>query len=171
MNQIIKDVIVQACEELKCSYEDNAAWFLIMIHDCILTMKSSRAIDPNKKTKVEVYDNKVSLPPDCYKVLYVNTLSTMDPETMLVPNIEYVEQGNLLILADDLEIADGGELYLQYKGARTDSEGTPIVDRRFVRMLVAYIGWKYCRQNFDKFPAGIMESYHNEFKAQKLSNL
>jgi hypothetical protein len=171
MNQVIQDAIVSACEELRCSYEDNAAWFSILINDCIKTMKTSRMINPNLKTKVEVYDFKVQLPPECLSVLFVNTAADMDPLTMLIPNIEYVEQGNLLILADDLSIDDGQEIYIQYKGIKTYVDGTPVVDPRWVRMLIAYIGWKYTRQNFEKYPADIRRDYHTEYKALKLANL
>lgn len=169
MNQRITDVIVAACEELDCNYQDYAAWFSILIDDCLKTMKTSKILDPNQKTKAEVYDSKLVLPSDVISLLYVSRSITMDP--LLMPHIEYVQQGDLVIFASDLGIEDGEEVYLQYKGFRKDKDGNVIYDDRWNRMLIAYIGWKYCRRYIKDKGAMVMQSYQNEFKSQKMANL
>ncbi len=172
MNQKIKDVIVSACEQLDCSYEDQSLWFWILVNDCLKTMKTHKMISPFKKGKIEVQDCKAILPEDLIELSYVNTNAFMDPACMYVKNIDYVTQGHVVIFSTDLDLEDGDFLHIQYKGLKVDNEGNLEFDSRWERMLVAYISWKYCFKYLEKpgYQAKA-KGYEREFVAQKLANL
>ncbi len=169
MNQRITDIIVSACEELDCNYQDYSAWFMVLIDDCLKTMKTSKVINPNLKTKVEVYDNKVVVPTDVLSVIYVSLSPTMDP--LLVPHIEYKQQGDIIIFAEDIGIQDGDFVYIQYKGLRKDEEGNVVHSESWNRMLIAYIGWKFCRRYLKDKGVAVMQDFKREYIAQKAANL
>jgi hypothetical protein len=171
MNQPIKDVIVAACEELDCTYDDYAAWFMILIESCLKTIKSSKVLNHNLKTKVKVYDNRVVLDSSVLSVEYVASESAMTLDNIYTPHIDYVIQSGVLIFTGDTVISDDTYVYIQYTGLAKDENGDIIFNPSWERMLIAYIGWKYCRRYIKEKGPQVMESFHKEFRTQKLANI
>lgn len=69
---------------------------------------------------------------------------------------------------DDCDCADDLEwLSIAYWGLNVDEYGVFVVREDYERALVAYCCWKYCQQNFDKYPNNLAKDYEAEWKAQK----
>jgi len=79
------------------------------------------------------------------------------------------------LTSDGKQIADPGMKVLQpidyvhiaYWGLNIDKYGYLIIRDDYERALVAYCCWKYCQQNFEKYPNNLCNDYKMEWMAQK----
>jgi len=154
----IDDIIASAVEELGCDYSTNEAWFTVLIHDAITSMRTPNNLSV-KTVTLKSYDGKLNLPDDCVILVevcgYCN--HTLCNKTISFPY--------------GYEPEDDTEIQVVYKGFATDENGLAIIDDRWARMLIAYIGWKYTRKYPQKYPPFVMNDFKREFQTQKLSNL
>jgi hypothetical protein len=171
----IDDVIAAACEELNCSYENNALWFEVLINQAMRSHKTANKLIEKQET-LTIYDNKAMMPVDISKILGIYQCTSSEK---YCPDIDYTIQGDLLIfrnypaLINSLVvkmIPDGEKVLLKYMGLRTDEDGLIVFPNDWERMLVAYIGWKYTRRYFKDFGVAIIQNYQREFQTQKLAN-
>lgn len=170
------DVISAACEELNCSYENNALWFEVLINQAVRSHKSmSKLIE--KDVSIRTIDNKLTLPSDVAKMIGVYLCSTGQK---YCPDIDYTIQGSTLIFAQHSAqvngttvwvVPDNTNILIKYYGLMTDEDGVFIIPDDWERMLVAYIGWKYSRRYLKDFGVGLMQNYQREFQTQKLANI
>lgn len=163
----IDDVISAASEELNASYENNALWFEVLIHQAIRSHKT-RDKFVEKNDKLKIYDYKVTLPKDWHKVLGIYLCNTTEK---YCEGIDYNIQGDTVIFNPSKAITDGLEILVSYLGLRTDSEDNIVIPDNWERMLVAYIGWKYTRRYIKDFGMGVMQNYQREYQNQKLANI
>jgi hypothetical protein len=56
-------------------------------------------------------------------------------------------------------LPDGTKVLLEYRGLYTDDHGNFIIPSGWERMLVAYIGWKYCRRYLKTEGSTKMQDY------------
>ena len=166
----IEDVIASACEELDCSYEQNALWFEVLINQAISSMKTSAKL-VNKTQEITVYDSKFTLPEDFYKFLSLGNCGLLKQggTTPYCEDIDFQIQGTTLIFRRP--VSDGTKVLLEHRGLYTDEHGNYVVPADWERMLVAYIGWKYCRRHFNAQGPAKMQNYQREYQTQKLSNI
>ena len=172
----IDDVIAAACEELNCSYENNALWFEVLINQAIRTHKSMGKLI-EKTYSDHTSSNKIILPVDLAKLIGVYLCSTGEK---YCPDVDYTIQGDALIFVKYSAqingttvymVPDGTKILVKYYGLRTDEDGVVIIPEDWERMLVAYIGWKYTRRYFKDFGVAIIQNYQREFQTQKLANI
>jgi len=164
------DVIASACEELDCSYEQNALWFEVLINQAISSMKTSAKLI-NKTQEVTVYNSKFTLPLDHYKLVSLSNCGIIKNgfPAPYCQDIDFQIQGSTLIFTRP--VPDGTKLVLEYRGLYTDEHGNFVVPAGWERMLVAYIGWKYCRRYLNVQGPAKMQNYQREYQTQKLSNI
>lgn len=167
MNRRTKDIIMQACEQLNCKYEDYSVWFEILVFQSLRTMNSAKILT-NKSAWVEVYDNKATLPPDVIDNLLVAEADD-DAYSAYCANIDYFVQGDLLIFIDDL-IDDETEVFIKYRGLSVDDNGDVIIPEKWERAIVAYLCWKFGQRHPDRVPRDLREEYRREFVSQKAAN-
>lgn len=146
MNQVIENVVASASEELNVNSQDYAAWFMVLIEQCMATFKYAKIIDPNKRTALEVYDSKTSLPTELMELKKVFPFPEDSESVPYAEGIDYVHQGDILIFDPEVGIDDGEKVSILYKGLKVDADGSICVPANFERMLVSYIGWKFCRR-------------------------
>ncbi len=170
MNQKTRNVIAMACEQMRCSFEDEAAYMQVLIHECLKTMYSSKNLNKYSSATIEVVDNKALLPDSCLELIRVNTSRTMDAFCNLCADVDYVVQGGVIIFSTGLDIEDGTEYFIQFKSFLEDEHGNLDFDARWERMLVDYICWRYCQKYPEKYDAGLRNDYHRGFITQKQKN-
>lgn len=166
----LDDVIASACEELDCSYESNAIWFEVLANQAITSMKTSTKL-VNKTLEVDVISSKFTLPTDFVKFVALGNCGLLKQgiTTRYCEDIDFVIQGSTLIFRKPLP--DGTKVILEYRGLYTDDHGNFIIPSEWERMLVAYIGWKYCRRYLNTQGPAKMQNYQREFQTQKVSNI
>lgn len=163
----IDDVIAAACEELDTSYENNALWFEVLIHQAIRSHKTMRKLVDISKV-LELYDNKTTLPIGWSKIKSILLCGT----TMnYCPDIDYSIQGDTLIFNSALGMKDGTRIEVRYFGLRMDENENILIPDDWERMLVAYIGWKYTRRYIKQFGVAVMQNFQREYQNQKLANI
>lgn len=163
----IDDIISAAAEELNCSYEANALWFEILIHQAIKSHKTRKKLI-EKYADLYVTDKKTVLPNDWVKIVGIFLCPSNEK---YCPDIDYTIQGDTVIFDSNLTIQDGTKLKVMYLGLRTDEYGNLFIPDDWERMLVAYIGWKYSRRYFKDFGVAIIQNYQREYQNQKLANI
>lgn len=168
MKQVIENAIAAAAEELNVNYQDEAAWYTVLIQQCMSTFKSHQMISPYRKMELEIYQNKATIPTGI-NFIGITKLGPIDSELSYCPDVEYVVQGNVIIFDESLNLEDGDKVMLTYKAWRTNIFANDEIQSRFERMFVAYIGWKHCRRyNTDpNYPAWKMNDYKQEYLALK----
>lgn len=163
----LEDVISAACEELNCSYENNALWFEVLVNQAIRSHKTMRKYVEKSKTLV-INDSKATLPINWFKVIRVTLCNTNEH---YCPDIDYVIQGDTIIFDHALAMVDGTKVVFHYFGLNTDNDDNIIIPDDWERMLVAYIGWKYTRRYIADFGTAVMANYQREYQTQKLANI
>lgn len=166
----LDDVIASACEELDCSYEQNALWFEVLINQAISSMKTSEKLI-TKQVEIDVVDSKFTLPEDFQKFVALHNcaLVPQNRKSNYCEGIDFQIQGPTLIFM--YPVSDGTKVLLEYRGLHTDEHGAFVVPAQWERMLVAYIGWKYCRRYFNAQGPAKMQSYQREYQTQKVANI
>ncbi len=162
--KIIDDVISAACEELNVGYGENYLWFRVLIDQALKTMKNSKRF-VNYTDQFTVEDGKVELPIGTARVFKV----CKDGYCLFEEFKDYSIQNSLISFCDDI-VSDGSTVTVTYKGLRRDSDGELWIEDDWERMLVAYIGWKFTRKHFEKYPAYIIQNYQREFITQKAAS-
>lgn len=161
---VIENVISAACEELGVGYGENYLWFRVLINQALMTMKNSkRFVTYHEKFTVE--DGKVELPVGSVRVFKV----CKDGDCLFEEFSDYTVQNSLLSFCSKV-VEDGDEVSVTYKGLRRDSDGQLWIEEDWERMLVAYIGWKYTRKHFEKYPGFLIQNYQREFITQKAAS-
>jgi hypothetical protein len=163
----LEDVISAACEELNCSYENNALWFEVLVNQAIRSHKTMKKYIEHSKT-LKVQDSKLTLPINWFRITEVRLCNT---EERYCPDIDYTIQGDTLIFRSEIGMHDGALIVVSYYGLNTDSDDNIIIPDDWERMLVAYIGWKYTRRYINDFGAGVMQNFQREYQTQKLANI
>lgn len=153
----IDDIIASAAEELGCDYSTNEAWFTVLIHDAVTSMRTSNNIVV-KSAVVKSYDGKIKLPDDCVILMEI------------CGYCNYTACNNVISFPYGDSPEDDTEITVRYKGFNVDDKGMIIIDDRWARMLIAYIGWKYTRKYPQKYPPFVMNDFKREFQTQKLAN-
>lgn len=161
----IEDVIAAACEELQVSYAENAIWFKVLINQAVKTMKSAEALR-TYDVKLEIEDHKIQLPSGFVKLLGIHQCDG----DVYCERYDFDIQNECIIFHSYLTIDDGTLFNVRYAGIPVDDEGNLILREKWERMLVAYIGWKYCRRHFDRY-GSILPNYQREFQVQKAANI
>ena len=172
----IDDIIAAACEELNCSYENNALWFEVLINQAMRSHKTRNKLI-EKQESLTIYDNKATIPVDVSKIIGVYLCVSGEK---YCPDVDYTIQGEVLVFRNYPAlvngevikmVADGTKIVFKYYGLRTDEHGSLILPEDWERMLVAYIGWKYTRRYFKDFGVAIIQNYQREYQNQKLFNI
>jgi hypothetical protein len=163
----IEDIIAAASEELNTSYENNAIWFEVLIHQAIRSHKTIKKLGEKSET-IEVYDHKITLPKDWHKILGIYLCNTTEK---YCEGYDYNLQNDTVIFNSAIPLVDGTQVVVMYLGLRTDDEGNVLIPDDWERMLVAYIGWKYTRRYIKDFGMGVMQNYQREYQNQKLANV
>ncbi len=164
---IIEDVIAAASEELNTSYENNALWFEVLIHQAIKSHKTVKKLIEKMET-LEVTDRKATLPSGWAKIKGIYLCPANEK---FCEDVDYTIQGDTIIFDSGIAMGDGTKINVVYLGLRTDDKGNPIVPNEWERMLVAYIGWKYTRRYIKDFGVAVMQNYQREYQTQKLANI
>ncbi len=161
----IEDVIAAACEELQISYAENAMWFKVLINQAVKTMKNADALKLYDE-KLEMEDNRIKLPANFVKFHEIHECST---GSQYCERYDFDIQNECLIFHTYFNFANGTQFVLRYSGVAMTDDGELILKDKWERMLVAYIGWKYCRRHFEKY-GSILPNYQREFQVQKAAN-
>lgn len=166
MNQVEQNIIASAAEELDVNYQDYAAWYYLLIHDCLSTFKYPSMLDPFRKADLEIYQNKAVLPTGLISITRICPTDADYEHRQYCIGVDYVQQGSVVIFSGTIE--DGTILKLTYKAWKTNDGGLEIPER-FSRMLIAYIGWKHCRRHSidPRYPAWKMQDYKREYLSAK----
>jgi hypothetical protein len=164
---LIEDIIASASEELNTSYENNALWFEVLIHQAVKSHKTIKKLI-EKQVTLEVTDRKIVLPGEWTKVKAIYLCNTQEK---YCENTDYTIQGDTVIFDANLAMPDGTKLLVVYLGLRTDEKGNLVIPDDWERMLVAYIGWKYTRRYIKDFGVAVMQNYQREYQTQKLANV
>jgi uncharacterized protein YbdZ (MbtH family) len=159
------DVIAAACEELSVSYENNALWFEILIDQAISTYNTANKFDIYEEC-VEVIDHRACVPDNFMKLMSVK----IKAGACYFEGPDFSLQGRYIIFSSMLDIPEGWEVVVRYKGLALDEDGEVYIPEKWERMLVAYICYKYSRKNHKDYPAYIIQDYKREFAQQKASN-
>lgn len=145
------NVIAIACEELGVPFSDYELQFEVHIQNCMSTFKSSRILNPVSET-ISVDQGRIRIPSNMMKV---NTVAGyMDGWDIQGQYIVLNRAMCTLFDGDDVEVCGAGLI-------KNDDGLIELPDESFVRMLVAYIGWKHSRK-MEK-PRHIMEDYRIEY--------
>lgn len=160
----IEDVIAAAAEELQASYSENALWFKVLVNQALKTFRAA-SVQRFYTVVLEAEDSRLKLPEG---VMSVKIVKLCDGDRYC-EGIDFEIQNDYIIFKSILNIADNSRFEVQYKGFPIDEEGHIFLRPEWERMLVAYIGWKYCRRHFDRYGA-IMDSYRREFQFQRAAN-
>lgn len=163
----IDDVIAAASEELNASYENNALWFEVLIHQAIRSYKTPRKFRENH-IRLEAQDNKIILPDGWMRILGLYNCAS---GLKYCPDIDYVVQNECIVFDTALAIADKTRFELRYHGLNINEHGELMIPDDWERMLVAYIGWKYTRRYIKDFGVAVMQNYQREYQTQKLANI
>jgi hypothetical protein len=163
----IDDVISAACEELNCSYESNALWFEVLIHQAVRSQKTSKKF-MDKHTYATIEDSKFEMPAGWARLDGIYLYKTGHK---YCPDIDYCLQNNVVIFDSSLGLQDGTKVTYYYKTLTVDKKNRLILPDDWERMLVAYIGWKYSRRYAKDFGLSVMQNFQREYQTQKLSNI
>lgn len=163
----IEDIIAAASEELNTSYENNAIWFEVLIHQAIRSHKTIKKLAEKSET-LEVFDHKITLPVGWHKILGIYLCNTTEK---YCEGYDYTIQNDTVIFNSAIPLVDGTQVVVMYLGLRTDNDGNLLIPDDWERMLVAYIGWKYTRRYIKDFGMGVMQNYQREYQNQKLANV
>jgi hypothetical protein len=160
----IEDVISAACEELQASYSENALWFKVLVNQALKTFRAA-SVQRFYDVVLEAEDSRLKLPEG---VMSVKIVKLCDGDRYC-EGIDFEIQNDYIIFKSALNITDNTRFQVQYKGFPITEDGHVYLKQEWERMLVAYVGWKYCRRHFDRYGA-IMESYRKEFQFQRAAN-
>jgi hypothetical protein len=163
----IEDVIAAASEELNASYENNALWFEVLIHQAVRSHKTPKKFK-EIHVRVEAQDNKIVMPDGWIRILGLYDCNT---SLKYCPDIDYVLQNDCIVFDTGLAIKDGTKFDFRYYGLNINDQGELIIPDDWERMLVAYIGWKYTRRYIKDFGVAVMQNYQREYQTQKLANV
>lgn len=67
----------------------------------------------------------------------------------------------------DVSVTPITQCTIAYLGMNVDDEGMYKIYTRYERGIIAYVVYKYMRQNFKEYPRDIREDYRREWEAQK----
>jgi hypothetical protein len=163
----LEDIIAAACEELNCSYENNALWFEVLVNQAIRSHKTMNKY-VHKNANLVVTDSKATLPSDWFRITHVSLCNTTQ---IFCLDTDYCIQGDTIVFNTAVHVPDGTKIVVHYYGLNTDKDDNIIIPDDWERMLVAYIGWKYTRRYINDFGVAVMQNYQREYQTQKLANV
>lgn len=188
LNQVISSVRAQ----LRIDTSDDDIWIEKLVNEGVrhldglsifvksfacLTVEDSRAKLPHgyhsligirfKQPDIENTDGTIITSQNYFGVTYVD-LSFIQSSTStnnVAVSSSYQIIGGCIQFNNTIE--DGAKIQLAYWGLNVDNDGLFVVYEDYERALTAYACWKYCLQNYDKYPNNLYSTYMLEWKAQK----
>lgn len=196
-NVVTNDQIVSSAKmQLKIEVSDDDIWFEKLVNEGVRHL-DCLSLFVKKIAQLDVQDNIAKLPPGFFRLIGLRTgtpgncgLATYveldfivqcgcSPQTWVQPAVNLFEiQNGYIYFHPNPTTVDPvtneivppvpiESAVIAYFGMNVDDTGLYQVYDHYERALTAYVCWRYCQQNFEKYPAAIRAEYNAEWITQK----